>query len=119
MSRNCPVCPAEAMRMVPSGGVVIDVCPRCAGMWFDRGELELFPDRPSSRVFLAAARTAGSRCKKLGHLVPAAMAACAGCRSAPVACPACRGRLALVPTPRCVIDVCVHCEGVWLDAGEF
>ncbi len=87
-------------------------------MWFDKGELELFPDRPSSRVFLAAARVAPSRCKKLQHSVPRASAACLTCRSAPVSCPNCSARLGLVPTPNCVVDVCAQCEGIWLDAGE-
>jgi hypothetical protein len=25
----------------------------------------------------------------------------------------------MVPTPVCAVDVCVQCEGIWLDAGEF
>jgi hypothetical protein len=88
-------------------------------MWFDAGMLERFPERPSVRPFLPAARQAASRCRKLGHLVPRAMAACASCRSAPVGCPACGSRLSLVVTSACAIDICVQCEGVWLDAGEF
>jgi hypothetical protein len=88
-------------------------------MWFDAGMLERFPERPSMRPFLPAARQAASRCRKLGHLVPRAMAACASCRSAPVGCPACGSRLSLVVTSACAIDICVQCEGVWLDAGEF
>lgn len=98
--------------------VEVDVCRRCQGMWFDGGKLERFPDRPSVRRFLPAARQAASRCRKLGHLVPRSLAACASCRSAPVGCPACGSRLSLVVTSACAIDVCVHCEGVWLDAGE-
>lgn len=101
-----------------AGDVELDVCPRCRGVWFDAGELEQFPDRPSVRVFMSSARQAASRCRKTGHLVPRALAVCATCRSAPVSCPACGSRLSLVAAGPCAIDVCTQCEGVWLDAGE-
>ncbi len=35
----CPNCD-EGMREVERRGVRIDVCPRCRGVWLDRGELE-------------------------------------------------------------------------------
>ncbi|GBD40788.1 hypothetical protein HRbin39_00157 [bacterium HR39] len=35
----CPNC-AEGMREVERHGVRIDVCPKCRGVWLDRGELE-------------------------------------------------------------------------------
>jgi len=38
MSRLCPDC-KEPMRQETYHGVTIDACPRCAGMWFDEGEL--------------------------------------------------------------------------------
>lgn len=106
------------MQAVQARDVQVDICPSCRGLWFDRGELDLFPNRPSVKSLLAAARHAASRCKKLGHLVPRALAACATCRSAPVSCPGCGDRLALVTTPRCAVDVCASCESVWLDHGE-
>lgn len=99
--------------------VEVDVCGRCQGLWFDRGELERFPDRPSLRPLLATAAQASSRCRKGGHLVPRAMAACATCRSEPLGCPSCGGRLALVSTRVCTVDLCAHCGGTWLDAGKF
>lgn len=39
MSLRCPNCSTE---MMPSNknGVEIDHCPRCKGVWLDRGELE-------------------------------------------------------------------------------
>ena len=35
-------CPRDnaAMALRPVGGIVIDVCPKCHGMWFDRRELD-------------------------------------------------------------------------------
>jgi Zn-finger nucleic acid-binding protein len=112
------VCTEQVLTPLRARDVEVDLCPHCQGLWFDRGELELFPDRPSVREFLLAARQAPSRCKRLGHLVPRAEHSCSTCRSPPVACPACRGRLSLVVTSTCTIDVCLACEGVWLDRGE-
>lgn len=36
---NCPVCQSE-LRPVDRGGIEIDVCTRCRGVWLDRGELD-------------------------------------------------------------------------------
>ncbi|NBX65534.1 MAG: cytoplasmic protein [Proteobacteria bacterium] len=36
---NCPVC-TSAMQESTKNGVTIDICPRCRGVWLDRGELE-------------------------------------------------------------------------------
>ena len=36
---SCPTCDT-AMQEVSRSGVQIDICPRCKGVWLDRGELE-------------------------------------------------------------------------------
>ncbi|MER3603577.1 MAG: hypothetical protein C4298_07390 [Thermus sp.] len=36
---TCPIC-QEPMGEVVRQGVGIDLCPRCGGVWLDRGELE-------------------------------------------------------------------------------
>lgn len=36
--KDCPIC-SIPMDEVSKSGVVIDVCPRCKGVWLDRGEL--------------------------------------------------------------------------------
>ncbi|HHW42871.1 hypothetical protein GFC01_01465 [Desulfofundulus thermobenzoicus] len=37
--KDCPVCHMP-LREVPRYGVMMDVCPRCRGVWLDGGELE-------------------------------------------------------------------------------
>lgn len=37
--KSCPVCGTE-LKEVEKFGVQIDTCPRCRGVWLDRGELE-------------------------------------------------------------------------------
>jgi len=36
---TCPEC-HSAMKVVPRGEVLIDICPSCRGVWLDGGELE-------------------------------------------------------------------------------
>jgi uncharacterized protein len=46
MERNmrCPV-DNETLVMADRGGVEIDYCPKCRGVWLDRGELDKIIDR--------------------------------------------------------------------------
>ena len=37
---NCPLCLDETLQAHVRGGIEIDVCPRCRGVWLDRGELD-------------------------------------------------------------------------------
>lgn len=37
---NCPLCIDQILEVHHRGGIEIDVCPRCRGVWLDRGELD-------------------------------------------------------------------------------
>lgn len=37
---QCPVCPESTLLMSDRQGVEIDYCPKCRGVWLDRGELD-------------------------------------------------------------------------------
>ncbi len=118
MARACPICPKTGSRRVPASDVEIDSCPGCGGLWFDQGELELFPERPSARgvppprrprpVALPQEPPDRPGERRLRHLSErsrgAAPAAGAGSRSC--------------VTAACAVDVCPACEGIWLDPGE-
>lgn len=41
---NCPICNV-ALVMAERHGVEIDYCPKCRGIWLDRGELDKIIDR--------------------------------------------------------------------------
>lgn len=41
---QCPVCNA-ALQMTERSGVEIDYCPKCRGVWLDRGELDKIIER--------------------------------------------------------------------------
>lgn len=42
---NCPVCQEVPLQIAERQGVEIDYCPRCRGVWLDRGELDKIVER--------------------------------------------------------------------------
>jgi uncharacterized protein len=42
---NCPVCTDERLVMADRQGIEIDYCPKCRGVWLDRGELDKIIER--------------------------------------------------------------------------
>lgn len=51
---QCPV-DGETLMMADRNGVEIDYCPRCRGVWLDRGELDKIIDRAADSLAPAAA----------------------------------------------------------------
>ncbi len=49
---NCPVCNVSLV-MSERQGVEIDYCPKCRGVWLDRGELDKILERSASDQRLA------------------------------------------------------------------
>ncbi len=43
----CPVCQEVALTMADRQGIEVDYCPRCRGVWLDRGELDKIIERVS------------------------------------------------------------------------
>ncbi len=99
---QCPRChlPLQAKNMEGDGFIVLDVCPRCEGSWFDKGEL----DRLDNSLWTNAEEVEFCR---IG-----------GYREC-YACPKCRvGMVILSPfdAKDVVVDRCPTCKGFWLDA---
>ena len=42
---KCPACPETDLVMTDRQGVEIDYCPKCRGVWLDRGELDKIIER--------------------------------------------------------------------------
>lgn len=42
---KCPVCPDQTLSMTNREGIEIDYCPKCRGVWLDRGELDKIIER--------------------------------------------------------------------------
>lgn len=52
---KCPVCPEIDLVMTERQGVEIDYCPKCRGIWLDRGELDKIVDRSADMTVSSAA----------------------------------------------------------------
>jgi len=78
--------------------VIVDACPKCDGMWLDTGELKkLTGDRKLSDYLT----------KDIGTKTESKLV-----------CPRCGGLMDLELADEVEVDVCLKCNGVWLDAGE-
>src|SRR4051794_27291149 len=99
---NCPCCDRSSLvETMTKGGVLVDVCKTCKGVWLDRGEVFLFSRKP----------------KQLEQLLAMEMHALA---PSDRRCPRCVGHLEEAPflRPGLMVDRCPQCEGYWFDAGE-
>lgn len=106
-SLPCPNCKAATVHAFnTSEDVDLDMCDRCSGVWFEKGEIakymEMGQDNPDIQASLATATETDK------------------------GCPACKGSklvefdYAAIETPegKLRVDYCKGCEGYWLDAGE-
>ena len=57
---QCPV-DGETLVMADRSGVEIDYCPRCRGVWLDRGELDKILDRAGTAAPVAPQPAAAAR----------------------------------------------------------
>lgn len=51
---QCPVCPDTTLSMSSRQGIEIDYCPKCRGVWLDRGELDKIIERSAADSAVAA-----------------------------------------------------------------
>lgn len=56
----CPVCNGVDLKMAERQGVEIDYCPKCRGIWLDRGELDKIIEYSSPRGETGGERRPGS-----------------------------------------------------------
>ena len=57
---QCPI-DGETLVITERSGVEIDYCPKCRGVWLDRGELDKIIDRATPAATSAPAREYGSQ----------------------------------------------------------
>lgn len=51
---QCPVCAETQLVLAERQGIEIDYCPRCRGVWLDRGELDKLIERSAAMMPNAA-----------------------------------------------------------------
>ena len=78
--------------------IIIDVCPKCKGVWLDKGELnKILKDRKLSNYLT---KHIGTKSRS------------------PMVCPRCGSTMDIETVEDIEVDVCLFCGGVWLDKGE-
>jgi len=90
------------------GGVEVDICPQCGGIWLDRGELEKLGAKDNSE--LDTLRSALGVDETKAPPIPSD-------HTSP--CPVCEGSLHEHQLGNIQVDICDSCRGIWLDKGEF
>lgn len=120
--KSCPVCKVSLTALLLEGGVEVDVCPACSGLWFDHAEVEKVHHGDAAlnaSITLHHANPAPLLCRQCGSFNPRRNKKCTLC-GAEVAlrCIHCDLLLEEVTVGSLTIDRCNKCRGVWLDGGE-
>jgi Zn-finger nucleic acid-binding protein len=98
----------EELIEVEYGDLLLDQCPDCHGIWFDRGEME---------YLLESLDLAGTGISISSLLQQPHIDADEDHRQ----CPVCRSSMRkaiIVDNPQLMVDVCPHGDGLWFDGGE-
>lgn len=122
----CPVCVGARMDKLRIGerpGVLtLDCCPRCGGLWFDRGEVGELAKHESGAVRkLLPQRSARVRPPCVGCRTPLDRDTerCPVCGTRNVLdCPVCDQTMERRAHDGLVLDFCRRCRGVWFDNAE-
>jgi len=122
----CPVCLGVQMEKVQIGNanaaLVLDHCPRCGGVWFEKGEAQqLTRHSPADLWKLIPPRESGPKppCHGCGTPLDRDSDKCAVCgRKNELDCPVCAKTMERRRHSGLTLDVCSRCKGVWFDHGE-
>lgn len=88
------------------GGVEVDLCATCGGLWLDKGEIERLGELTASEI---------EALRRMLIPVPGPLPVAS---DLPTACVACTGKLKEVVLGPIRVDFCAQCQGLWLDRGE-
>ena len=122
----CPVCLGVLMEKKfvdgPGRGFALDHCPRCGGMWFDRGEVTEVA-RQDQSVLKGAVLDPTLRinppCQKCRTPLDRNADKCGVCGQRNILkCPVCDREMERRPVHGVMLDLCRNCQGVWFDNAE-
>ena len=121
----CPVCLGIRMKKktpAPDKSLVLDVCPLCGGIWFDRGEvLELRQAAVETvkRSIDLSRKTHKMRCHYCFTSMSRNEPRCCFCNwKNTIDCPVCGQPMKRTRCRNLILDVCGKCGGVWFDRHE-
>jgi len=109
---NCPFC-SNKLRRVKVKSEVLDICPRCKGIWFDSGEFVNF--------IRELTKSEDIRPETLRLFEPRKVHALETIKEEDKICPHCEHvmhRFNYCYDSNVFLDKCTICHGIWTDAGE-
>ncbi len=102
---NCPKCQND-MEAIEYGGVEVDRCRNCKGIWFDVGEIEWLRDKDAATTIDTGDPLKGRLTNEIDWY----------------RCPRCDGGMMRKVDPQRThinYEECTSCKGSFFDAGEF
>lgn len=106
MPRTCPDCGSD-LRAEDILGITLDVCPECAGIWFDDGELLKLKELGDEAIDVVEGETAPTQegePKKSTRMCPD--------------CGTALDEYSYLYTTKVELDACPNCNGTWVQEGE-
>ena len=122
----CPVCLGVLMEKKhvsgPGRGMTLDYCPRCGGMWFDRGEVTEVARQDYTvlnGMVMDDALRVNPPCQKCRTPLDRNKESCGVCgRRNTLRCPVCDREMERRAVHGVTLDLCGKCQGVWFDNAE-
>jgi uncharacterized protein len=105
---SCPDC-GKGLAPKAYNEIEINECVNCGGKWFERGQLKSAKDNENENMSWLDFDPFGKDAEALSI------------QSEGKQCPNCSKKMSSLKYSKSniIIDKCMHCEGVWLDSGEF
>lgn len=69
---NCPLCNVT-LQIAERQGVELDFCPKCRGVWLDRGELDKIMERASQEMNVRPPNTEDRKATTIGIVINTTM----------------------------------------------
>jgi Zn-finger nucleic acid-binding protein len=121
----CPVCLGVTLQKTPvpsAGSLLLDHCPRCGGIWFEPGEVQLLRVQPPDELWANVPRrdeVSRAQCHSCHAYTDRAALRCTACGAKTLFdCPACQQQMTQARYGDLTLDVCKRCKGVWFDHHE-
>lgn len=121
----CPVCLGVTLEKAPvpaAGELLLDHCPRCGGIWFEPGEVQLLRLQPPAALWANVPRrddVSRAQCHSCHAFTERDALRCVACgQQTQFDCPACQQRMEQARYGDLTLDVCKRCRGVWFDHHE-
>jgi Zn-finger nucleic acid-binding protein len=122
----CPVCVGAIMDKIELEGegnvLTLDHCPRCGGLWFERGEVGQLAARKASSLrphVPERAERVRAQCIECHTPIDRDAEACEACgRRNALNCPVCDEVMDRRAHAGLILDFCKRCHGVWFDNAE-